>query len=1589
VISPRVTFLLSTTVLLSSLARAQSGDYTQIGIPENSPTISIPQGFIAPLTGQVHLEIPIAVMPTRSGVPVKAQFTYNTTFWGMKTGIMQKVYGKGLLFEIKSDTDASPVADQGAATCPINYTGSAHTDKYHRVIDSAGRVHYMPGTNQVTYRFCTDKFGNVLHDSPQILSSLSTDGEYYFLIRAGQPSNNGTFIWKIDGTFVVGAPYDTNGNNLYVQNTTPGEFTTNPVTITTGPTSQTINVKASDGATHTYIANYTTYGSGSTAVSVITSIVLPDGTQYGFSYDSTSGYPLTGMTLPTGGQVSFVYNPALHDYTNLNPQLVSATFEGGTWTFNQTKSSAPIVITSTVTGPTRYDFTSQANVNDKTIYTSTVWNGIPAYPFYLASAQFYSGASTLLKTVNAVYATSPYSCLQSLSTTLNDTGQTSSVQYQYGSACSLPTQKQEFDYGAAVPTRTTKYTYLQDTPSIAYNSQYYIYNRPTSINVYAGDGTGSPISSTTFAYDEYSANYCQPFKGAAVPGLTSIAGAINHRDSDHGVTFVARGNVTSTSKLVSGSTYITSHACYDTLGNVTQTVDERNNATNVEYTENWADANCESAGTLTRTLPTIITDPMGMRRKNTYYSCTHMSQALANENDILQNRVGTTYTYDFLNRLLCTIAPDGGQSCNSYFIGARPPYSTQVKSITPTLNMTATSILDGWGRVSQTQLLDPDGTDYTDTTYDSLGNVATVSNPYRSTADGTYGVGQNNYDALGRPTRIVEPDGSTVIRQYSGNCVTKWDEASKSNKECSDAFGRINQVWEDQAGVSYLTIYAYDALSNLTCVEQHGSASTGTGCSSSPSNDATSPWRIRRFGYDSLSRLLSSSNPESGTVTYTYDNSGNVLSRTAPQANQIGSATTTTSYCYDSLNRMTGKAYTAQSCPLATPAATYGYDGVAASSCAPPSLSDSNPKGERTSMCDASGTTSWAHDQMGRILTEKRTILGTSAWTKTAGYTYNLDGSIATIINPGVGRVMTYTTNGAGRQQSVVNTGGNINFATNATYAAFGGLATYANGTSLSSTDTYNSRLQPLTQSTINTTTSQAVMNITYDFHLGTGDNGNVFRIVNNRNTNRTQNFMYDSLNRIQQAYTDGPNWGETFSSTPTAPGVVPPSSGIDAWGNLTNRTSVTGKTNYELLNAAPANLKNQLTGFGYDAAGNMTSNGSATYTYDADNRLIGTAGWTYVYDGDGHRVKKTNGTSGTLYWPDLNGNALNESSLGATNLREYVYFAGRRVARIDVPTPLTVKYYFSDRLGSANVITDAGGTILEESDYFPYGGEIVVSGSDANTYKFTGKERDAESGLDDFGARHYASSLGHFMQADPVTVTAARQLDPQQMNLYAYVRNNPLKLGDSTGMYIDETQLTEKDLEKWHQAEEVAAQKDAKGNLVNKALYDAIVSLQADSRTYTLLGSSGLGQGEAGRFTITQFTAGGTDFTAATIKLDFDKIKDGKGKTSAEFGLDYTKFGGLNANAQRFAELIGHEFAHGLFAQLAPNLATNMQHGLDSATQEMNAFREQHQKPKTPLPPDILRKLDHATKMLDPTEKFAQSYEKDVNQELQASQGK
>src|SRR5437879_4407829 len=118
-------------------------------------------------------------------------------------------------------------------------------------------------------------------------------------------------------------------------------------------------------------------------------------------------------------------------------------------------------------------------------------------------------------------------------------------------------------------------------------------------------------------------------------------------------------------------------------------------------------------------------------------------------------------------------------------------------------------------------------------------------------------------------------------------------------------------------------------------------------------------------------------------------------------------------------------------------------------------------------MCDRSGATSWSHDQMARIATEKRTIKALSNQTKPISYTYNLDSSLWKLTYPGTGKIITYTVGGAGRPTAAKDTGGAINYVTSATYSPFGGLGGMVNGSAtgfngINIADTYNSRLQPL-----------------------------------------------------------------------------------------------------------------------------------------------------------------------------------------------------------------------------------------------------------------------------------------------------------------------------------------------------------------------------------------------------------------------------------------------------------------------------------------------------------------------------------------------
>jgi RHS repeat-associated protein len=576
----------------------------------------------------------------------------------------------------------------------------------------------------------------------------------------------------------------------------------------------------------------------------------------------------------------------------------------------------------------------------------------------------------------------------------------------------------------------------------------------------------------------------------------------------------------------------------------------------------------------------------------------------------------------------------------------------------------------------------------------------------------------------------------------------------------SDASGGLATPW--------VTLYSYDVLNNLTCVVQKGTDATAfTNCAS-----ALSTWRPRSATYNSLSQLVSSTNPETGTLSYTYNLDGNVLTRVAPAPNQSGALTVTTTYSYDAMHRPTGKTYSNGELSV-----TYSYDQT---NCL--GLAACYNKGHRTGMTDAAGSESWAYDLMGRAVKEQRVTNGV---TKTTTYTYYVDGSVASIIYPS-GRTMTYGYDAVTRPVSAVDSANSINYVTAALYSPAGGLASLQNDAALVSKFFYNKRLQPCRISVKKSGTSPSqcsdavnlgnILDFTYDYNLGAADNGEVKQIANNRNPSRTQNFTYDSLNRILTASTQATTgtyaWGLQF--------------GYDIWGDLLTSTLTQGSA--PILTVS-ADTNNRISGFCYDAAGNLLGQTappcpSPTYTYDAENRIKTTAGVTYTYDGDGNRVKKSNGK---LYWYGSGSVILDESDATGNITNEYIFFGGKRLAR-RVVSSSQVQYYFADHLGSSRVVTDASGNILDDADFYPFGGERTYISTSGNAYKFTGKERDTESGLDDFGARYFTSQYGRFMTPDwsasPVLVPYGDLGNPQTFNLYSYVANNPINGVDPEGHF-------------------------------------------------------------------------------------------------------------------------------------------------------------------------------------------------------------
>lgn len=140
----------------------------------------------------------------------------------------------------------------------------------------------------------------------------------------------------------------------------------------------------------------------------------------------------------------------------------------------------------------------------------------------------------------------------------------------------------------------------------------------------------------------------------------------------------------------------------------------------------------------------------------------------------------------------------------------------------------------GLGRLTESDQYES-GSSYISTTqhYDALGRVYQTFNPLRpgDASWGTKYATDHFYDALGRPTQVMtEVGGASAFTSYAGNSVISTDQAGKQHKTTSDALGRLERVVEDPNGLNYTTVYSYDALDDLTCINQ-AAASTNTLCS--------------------------------------------------------------------------------------------------------------------------------------------------------------------------------------------------------------------------------------------------------------------------------------------------------------------------------------------------------------------------------------------------------------------------------------------------------------------------------------------------------------------------------------------------------------------------------------------------------------------------------------------------------------------------------------------------------------------------------------------------------------------------------------
>jgi len=706
------------------------------------------------------------------------------------------------------------------------------------------------------------------------------------------------------------------------------------------------------------------------------------------------------------------------------------------------------------------------------------------------------------------------------------------------------------------------------------------------------------------------------------------------------------------------------------------------------------------------------------------------------------NDAATLTTYDEDDNVLSVTEPNGNTTRYEYDALSRRRAMVNaaldvtqftydpvgnVKTVTAPNGNVTTNTYDGMKRVIEVQDSAGSVGRYT---YDPVGNRRTMT-------DGNGNTTGYNYDPVYRVIAITDPLNASKFFEYDpgGNLLRETDRNGNQTTHLYDA---INRRTTTRDAIGAFTNYGYDGEGNLTAVQDAKGQTT-------------------QYRYDGMNRRTTEiyPDPAPNTRTFAYDCVGNVIKRT-DQKGQL------TQYIYNDLYFLMRRAY-----PF-SPSDHFTYD-----------LSGRMLTAER-----GGWPVMFAYDGANRVTQ-------TSQNGALIRYGYDIPGRTRTVVYPG-GKTIVEQMDFRSRLDTIRDGGQTplVRYIYDA--ADLVGSRTYRNGVTASYGYDADNRVLSLEHTLGN--------NRIAGFGYAYDREGNKRFEQKRHNPAQSEAYQYDNIYRLTDYRV-----GALVNGSVPAP-VIHTAYDLDPVGNwnhkvdvVHNVTETRGHNNANEITAIQVGA-DPVTPIAHDDNGNLNQDERYAYTYDeenrltqvkrrADNRLVG----QYQYDALGRRVAKiaSSGRASTVtrYFYDDARIIEERNFLGMT---EATYVYGNYIDEV-----LTMDrggqtfYYHQNALFSVYALTNAAGIPVERYAYDAYGSATVTDGvgnplppnswgtphsAVGNPYLFTGRLLDEESGLYYYRARYYDPVKGRFLQRDPLGYYDG-------MNLYEYVRGNPIAGTDPSGL--------------------------------------------------------------------------------------------------------------------------------------------------------------------------------------------------------------